>query len=145
MRCRLLLLMFAVSFTRHKSAAARGVREVIRCSLCQITLTTCFLGGGRGAVVECPTRDRKVPGSIPGGAKKRMHVCKYLLLLSCVLYYIMCLIVVSVCTALSNSAPVWLLTLLCWTTCIVRVYSIIVYCPAWQTLLIVLCSVCLHL
>jgi len=27
-------------------------------------------GGGSGAVVECPTRDRKVPGSIPGGAKK---------------------------------------------------------------------------
>jgi len=26
-------------------------------------------GGGR-AVVECMTRDRKVPGSIPGGAKK---------------------------------------------------------------------------
>jgi len=23
-----------------------------------------------GAVVECPTRDRKVPGSIPAGAKK---------------------------------------------------------------------------
>jgi len=49
--------------------------------------------GGGGAVVECPTRDRKVPGSIPGGAKKWMHVCKYLLLLSCVLC-IMCLVVV---------------------------------------------------
>jgi len=29
-----------------------------------------LMGGGGGAVVECPTRDRKVPGSIPGGAKK---------------------------------------------------------------------------
>jgi len=28
------------------------------------------MGGGGGAVVECPTRDRKVPGSIPDGAKK---------------------------------------------------------------------------
>jgi len=67
-----------------------------------------------------------------------MHVCKYLPRLSCVLCYIMCLIVVSACTALSNSASVWLLTLPCWTTCILCVYSIIVYCPAWQVLLIVL-------
>jgi len=80
--------------------------------------------------IECPTRDWKVPGSILVDAKKWMHVCKYLPLLSCVMCYIMCLIVVSVCTALSNSASVWLLTLPCWTTCILCVYSIIVYCPA---------------
>jgi len=47
---------------------------------------------------------------------------------------IMCLIVVSVCTALSNSSSVWLLTLSCLTTCILCVYYIIVYCPAWQML-----------
>jgi len=29
-----------------------------------------IVGGSGGAVVECPTRDRKVPGSIPGGTKK---------------------------------------------------------------------------
>jgi len=81
------------------------------------------MGGGGRAVVECPTRDRKVPGSIPGGAKQWMHVCKYLPLLSCVLCYIMCLIVVSVCTASSNSASVWLLTLPWWTT---YVYSLCV-------------------
>jgi len=34
----------------------------------------------------------------PGGAKKSMHVCKYLPLLNCVVCYIMCLIVGSVCT-----------------------------------------------
>jgi len=34
----------------------------------------------------------------PGGAKKWMHVCKYLPLLSCVSCYMMCLIDVSVCT-----------------------------------------------
>jgi len=28
------------------------------------------LGGGGGAVVECPTRDRKIPGSILGSVKK---------------------------------------------------------------------------
>jgi len=47
---------------------------------------------GGGAVewwLECPTWDGKVPGSIPGDAKKCMHVCKYLPLLSCVLCYIM--------------------------------------------------------
>jgi len=29
-----------------------------------------IIGGGGGAVVECPTKDGKVPGSILGGAKK---------------------------------------------------------------------------
>jgi len=36
------------------------------------------------------------------------------------------------------------ITLLNYCTCILCVYSIIVYCPAWQMLLIVLCSVCLQ-
>jgi len=49
-------------------------------------------------VVKMSDFGSKGPGFDPGGAKKLIHVCKYLPLLSCVLSYIMCLIVVSVCT-----------------------------------------------
>jgi len=38
---------------------------------------TMALGCGGGAVVECPTKDRKVPGSIPGGECMFVNIYHY--------------------------------------------------------------------
>jgi len=65
------------------------------------TLTAFILGKWGGRLSSCYSIRLGIERSrvrSPGGAKKWMHVCKYLPLLSCVLYYIVCLIVVSVCT-----------------------------------------------
>jgi len=63
-----------------------------------VTATLAICGGGGGVVVSVRLGIEKSRIRSPGSAKKVMHVCKYLPVLSCVLCYIMCLIVVSVCT-----------------------------------------------
>jgi len=81
----------------------------------------------------------------PGGAKKWMHVCKYLPLFSCVLCYIMCLIVVSVCTTVNlrhwvSLAPLFgsvyttVLNCVCYVMFIWWFVLYYMHCPAWQIL-----------
>ena len=41
-----------------------------------------YVGGGNGIVIECWTLDQEVPGSTLGSARKWLHICKYLPLLS---------------------------------------------------------------
>jgi len=80
-----------------------------------------------------------------GGAKKWMHVCKYLPLWSCVLCYIMCLIVVSVCTIVNlrhwvslaplfGSVYITVLNCICYAMFIWWFLFYYMHCPAWQIL-----------
>jgi len=81
----------------------------------------------------------------PGGAKKWKRVCKYLPLLSCVLCYIMCLIVVSVCTIVNlwhwvslaplfGSVYITVLNCVCYVMFIWWFVLYYMHCPTWQIL-----------
>jgi len=83
--------------------------------------------------------------SLHVNAWKWMHVCKYLPLLSCVLCYILCLIVVSVCTIVNlrhwvslaqlfGNVYITVLNCVCYVMFIWWFVLYYMHCPAWQIL-----------